>query len=135
MKITLHYKSDKEYYTKNDSDNRVEIDMYDPAQKKAQSPMELLLSGLIACAAVDIAQMVKKRRKTLVDLSGIAEGERREDQPRKYTSINIHYTITSPDLQQEEASRLIHLAVEKYCSVAASLNDDIKLTHSYEIVK
>ncbi len=135
MKVTLHYKSQYEYYTKNETDNRTEIDMLKGDQKKAQSPTELLLSGAIACAAVDIVGIIKKRRRELVDISGIAEGERRETEPRKFTKINIHYTITSPDLTTEEASKIIDLAVEKYCSVAATINESTILTHSFEIIR
>ena len=68
MEVVLGFKSDEEFYTVNSTQNRVEIDMYGPEKKQAQSPMELLLSGLIACAAVDIASMIKKRRKVLNDL-------------------------------------------------------------------
>lgn len=134
MKVTLHYKGDEEYYTLNERENRVDIDMYPSDLKKAQSPMELLLSATISCAAVDIVSMIKKRRKTITDISGIAEGDRREDYPKKYTKINIHYVINSPDLTTEEASKIVNLAVEKYCSVAATINESTLLTHSFEII-
>ena len=132
-KVTLKYKGDEEYYTVNDRDNRVDIDMLPRDEKQSQSPMELLLSAIIACAAVDIVSMVKKRRKTFVDLTGEAVGERRDEHPRKYTAVNIHYVITSPDLTEEEAERIISLAVEKYCSVASSVNESMTLTHSFTI--
>lgn len=134
MKVTLHYKDDEEYYTLNESENRVEIDMHPPGKKKCQSPMELLLSATISCAAVDIVSMIKKKRKSVKDISGIAEGDRREDYPRKFTKINIHYIITSPDLTTGEASKIVDLAVEKYCSVAATINENTLLTHSFEII-
>ncbi|WP_258104109.1 OsmC family protein [Marinoscillum sp. MHG1-6] len=135
MKIKLGFKDDKEYYCENESGNRLEIDMLAAEDKKAMSPMQLLLSGVIACAAVDIVQMVKKRRKTLVDFYGEVEGTRREDIPKKFIDINIKYTFVSPDLTEQEAERLVNLGVTKYCSVSASLNPDINLTHTFEIVR
>ena len=101
--------------------------------KTDQSPTELLLSGLAACAAVEIVSMVKKRRKQFVDLKAELEGERRDEHPRGFTKIHLKYTIYSPDLTQEEAERIVDLATTKYCSVAASLKAD--QTHSFEIVR
>ncbi len=132
MKVTLEYRGDEEYTSVNESGNRLDIDMFS-SDKKAQSPTQLLLSGTVACAAVDIVSMIKKRRKTLVDFTGSAEGTRRDEHPRKFVKIHIHYDITSPDLTGEEASKIITLAVEKYCSVAASLDPDIDLTHGHTI--
>jgi len=134
MKVNLGYKSDHEYFAVNESGNRTEIDMLPQEEKKAMSPTELLLSGVIACAAVDIVSMIKKKRKTLIEFSGEATGERREEQPRKFTSMHIHYTIKSPDLSHTDAEKIVNLAVEKYCSVASTVNESTAITHSVEVL-
>ncbi|MEM7298161.1 MAG: OsmC family protein [Bacteroidota bacterium] len=133
MKVELSYKGDEEFSSVNESGNRVEIDMLPADQKQHQSPTQLLLSGLVACAAVDIVSMVKKRRKNFTDLHGSAEGQRRDEHPRGFTSIHLHYIITSSDLTEEEAERIVDLATTKYCSVAASVSAE--QTHSFEIVR
>ncbi len=133
MKVFLNYVSDKEYRTENESGNQVMIDMLDPEDKKYQSPMQLLLSGVIACAAVDIVSMVKKKRKTFVNLEGEIDGTRREEYPKKFTDIHVKYTLTSPDMTEEEFEKVVSLAVEKYCSVAATINESTKMTHSVEV--
>jgi putative redox protein len=133
MEVVLGFKSDEEFYTVNSTQNRVEIDMYGPEKKQAQSPMELLLSGIIACAAVDIVSMIKKKRKVFNDLSGKASGQRRARAPRSFTDVHIHYEINSPDLTDQEAEKIISLAVDKYCSVASSISSDIHLSHGFEI--
>tara|TARA_B100000575_G_scaffold255758_1_gene225712 strand:- start:341 stop:754 length:414 start_codon:yes stop_codon:yes gene_type:complete len=133
IEVALGFKSEEEFYTLNGTQNRVDIDMYGPEKKQAQSPMELLLSGIIACAAVDIVSMIKKRRKILNDISGKACGQRRAMAPRSFTEIKIHYEIKSPDLTDREAEKIISLAVNKYCSVASSLSNDINLSHGFKI--
>ena len=133
MEVELGFKSEEEFYTLNSTQNRVDIDMYGPEKKQAQSPMELLLSGIIACAAVDIVSMIKKRRKILNDISGKARGRRRAIAPRSFTEIKIHYEINSPDLTDHEAEKIISLAVNKYCSVASSISNDINLSYGFEI--
>ena len=133
MEVVLGFKSEEEFFTVNSTQNRVDIDMYGPEKKQAQSPMELLLSGIIACATVDIVSMIKKRRKILNDISGKASGQRRISAPRSFTEIHIHYQINSPDLTNNEAEKIISLAIKKYCSVASSIKNDIHLSHGFEI--
>jgi len=133
MSITLKYKSDEEFIAENQSGNKLDIDMLPTDQKNHQSPMEILLSAVTACAAVDIVSMIRKRRKTFVDLKAEAEGSRQDEHPRRFTDIYIKYIVTSPDLKDEELERIVDLAVSKYCSVAATLNSNI--THSFEIVR
>ena len=133
MEVVLGFKSEEEFFTINSTKNRIDIDMYGPEKKQAQSPMELLLSGIIACAAVDIVSMIKKRRKILNDISGKARGQRRAIAPRSFTEIKIHYEINSPDLTDHEAEKIISLAVNKYCSVASSISNDINLSYGFEI--
>lgn len=133
MKVELSYKGDEEFSVVNETGNVVDIDMLSPDQKQHQSPTQLLLSALAACAAVDIVSMVKKRRKTFVDLKAETTGERREEHPRGFTKIHMKYSITSPDLTQEEADRIVDLATTKYCSVAASISAE--QTHEAEIVR
>lgn len=133
MKVELSYHAEKEYSSVNETGNKVNIDMHSPEEKRNQSPTQLLLSALCACAAVDIVSMVKKRRKEFVDLKGTAEGTRREEHPRGFTKIHLHYAITSPDLTEEEAKRIVDLATTSYCSVAASVSSE--QTHSFEIIR
>ncbi|MEO9803502.1 MAG: OsmC family protein [Reichenbachiella sp.] len=135
MTSTLIYKADNEFEATNQAGNAVAIDMYPQADKKDQSPMDLLLSAVAACAAVDIVSMIKKKRRTFVDLKAETTGERAESHPKKFTKIHIKYIITSPDLTDKEAEKVIDLAVNNYCSVASSLDPDIELTHSVEIIR
>lgn len=135
MKVSLKYVADEEYQAQNESGNVLNIDMLAKEEKKAFSPTQLLLAGITSCAAVDLVSMIKKRRKTLVDLTSEVTGKRREEQPRRFTDIHVHYTVVSPDAGQEEVEKLVDLAVEKYCSVAASVSSEINLTHSVEVVK
>lgn len=133
MKIDLKYKGDEEFTSTNENGNITEVDMRSADQKQHQTPTELLLSAVGACAAVEIVSMIKKRRKTFVDLKAEISGDRREEHPRGFTDIHLNYTIFSPDLTEEEAERIVELATTKYCSVAGSLS--AKQTHSFEIVR
>jgi len=133
MKIKTTYITDFEYTTSNEIGNEVKIDMRPDDLKEHQSPTELLLSALTGCVAVDIMIMLKKRKKSISQFVIEAEGERANDPPRRYTNIHLHYILTSPDANETELEKTAKLALEKYCSVAASLNSEI--TSSQEIIR
>lgn len=135
MKSTLIYKADSEFEATNQAGNTTAIDMHPQTEKQHQSPMDLVLSALASCAAVDIVSMIKKKRKTFVDLKAETNAERAESHPKKFTKIHIKYIINSPDLTEQEAGKIIDLAVSSYCSVASSLNPNIELTHGFELVR
>ena len=97
------------------------------------SPVELLLSALAGCAAVDIVLMLKKRRKTIVKFDIETDGTRQDTTPRYFTDIHTHFRITSPDVEEEELNKVAELSLIKYCSVGASLKST--LTYSVEVVR
>ncbi|MCX2742548.1 OsmC family protein [Mangrovivirga sp. M17] len=132
-KVTTHYLADKEYEIVNESGNKVSIDMYPADEKKALAPMELLLGAAGACAAVDLVEMVKKRRKTVEDLKIESTGKRRDTVPKSYESINLHFILKSPDCTEDEFTKLVKLAVEKYCSVTDSLKGRAEVTFTSEV--
>ncbi len=133
MKINLKFKGNEEFIGTNENGNSTVADMRSNEVRQYQTPTEMLLSAVGACASVEIVSMIKKRRKTFIDLAGEISGNRRDEHPRGFTDIHLKYFITSPDLTEEEAERIVTLATTKYCSVAGSLN--AKQTHSFEIIR
>jgi putative redox protein len=93
--------------------------------KTGMNPMELLLNALGACAAFDVVEMIRKRRLDLLDYRVEIEGDRADGIPARYTEIRAHHVINAPGLKQEMAERFVDLAMNKYCSVASSLNANI----------
>ncbi|MDH4058284.1 MAG: OsmC family protein [Cyclobacteriaceae bacterium] len=133
MKIITRMIDTELYEATNPAGHTVSIDMREPGVKNGQSPTELLLSSLAGCGAVDIVIILKKRKKNIIDFIVETTGTRREESPRRYTEIHCKYIITSPDVTEDELTKAAALSLEKYCSVAASLNSNI--TFSVEIKK
>jgi len=130
---TTTYIAEFEYEASNPQQNKVQIDMYDAHEKKAQSPMELLLSAASSCAAVDVIGMLKKKRKTINGLQVFAEGLRREEHPRYYTDISLSFVLSSPDTSETDLAKVVALAVDKYCSVAATIRGVANLTYQSKV--
>jgi putative redox protein len=133
MKIVTRMIEDELYEASNAYGNNVLIDMRNPEIKQGQSPVELLLSALAGCGAVDIVVMLKKRKKKILDFKIETVGTRREETPRSFTAIHCLYIINSPDVTEDELNKVARLSLEKYCSVAASLKSEI--TFSVEVIR
>ena len=133
MKIITRMIEDELYEASNKFGNKVMIDMREQGVKQGQSPVEILLSSLAACGAVDIVVMLKKRKKNIVDFQIETEATRNAETPRWVTSVHLKYIITSPDVTEEELLKVATLSLEKYCSVASSLKSEI--THSVQVIR
>jgi putative redox protein len=90
-----------------------------------QSPPDALLSALAACSAIDVVDILAKRRTPVERLAVDVEGERREDIPRRFVRLTLTYNVDGAGVEAVHAERAVALAFEKYCSVAASLAPDI----------
>ncbi|GAB1446044.1 OsmC family protein [Flammeovirgaceae bacterium] len=133
MKVITRMIEDEVYVAHNELGQEVRIDMRKADLKKNQSPVELLLSAVGACGAVDITIMLKKRKKTIIEFITETEGARRGENPKSYTEVHCHYKITSPDITEDELYKVAKLSLEKYCSVADSLK--AKVTFSVEVIR
>ena len=135
VNVSMSYLNDEKFQVLNESGNKLTIDMYEKDKKENLSPMELLLSAVTTCAAVEIVSMIKKRRRDFRDLKAESSGIRADTHPMYYKKINIKYIIYSKDLQDSEADRFISLALTKYCSVGSSIRMDTEVVHSFEIIR
>ena len=123
--VTVQMKADLEYEARNQQGNVVNIDMYDPEHKQAQSPMDMLLSALGGCASVDAVLMMKKKRRDIVDFFVEVEGVRNDGVPAFFTDIELKFVLVSANATEEEFAKVVALSVDKYCSVASSLKSNI----------
>jgi len=92
-------------------------------------PMLSLLLAAAACSGSDVVAILEKMRVVLRELRIEASGVRREQEPRRYTSIHFVFHLAGDGLDETRARRAIDLSLEKYCSVVASLAPDIKITY------
>jgi len=131
-KVTTRMVTDYDWEATNAQGNTVKIDMYPDEEKQHQSPMDLVLSAVTSCAAVDLVQMLKKRRRQVDNLVIESEGHRMDTDPKYYHTIDLHFILTSPNATEEEMEKYTLLTVEKYCSVSATLNSKLNVTTTVE---
>lgn len=107
----------------------------DGGHDSGMRPMQLLLAAMGGCSAIDLIAILRKQREPLNDLKISVTGEREQGVvPALYTEVHAHFKLFG-DINQEKAERAVQLSVEKYCSVAKTLEKTAKVTYSFEIVK
>jgi putative redox protein len=107
----------------------------DGDKQVGMSPMEMLLLGAAACAAVDLVTILKKGRQKVVDAEVEIGGVRRDEHPRYYTAVDMHFVVRGMDVDPKRVERAIDLALETYCSASAQLKALADITTSFEIVE
>ncbi|MFD2045409.1 OsmC family protein [Ornithinibacillus salinisoli] len=92
-------------------------------------PTELLMSAVAGCTGIDIISILNKMRLEPTAFQMDVHGDRADDHPKKFTTINIHYALDG-ELPEDKVVRAIQLSKDKYCSVSHSLSADIKVSYS-----
>lgn len=104
----------------------------DGETKSAASPVQALAAALAGCMATDVVHILAKGRFPLVGLEARFEGARADQDPRRFTSIRLHFVL-SGDIPAGKIERAIALSREKYCSVWHSLRQDLEFATSFEV--
>ena len=99
----------------------------------APGPMLTLLLAAASCSGSDVVMILQKMRIELQNLRIEVAGQRREQEPRRYTGIHLDYHITGKGLTKAKADRAVDLSVKKYCSVIHSLAPDIAITYTVTV--
>lgn len=104
----------------------------DSGSVEGPSPMQALAFGLAACMAMDVVHVIRKGRHDLRGLKADLVGHRASEEPHRFTSIEIRYTVTG-EVPDGAVERAIQLSRDKYCSVWHSMRQDIELTVSHVV--
>lgn len=97
-------------------------------------PMQMLLAAMGGCSTIDIINILKKQKQPLKDIKITVTGEREKDVvPSLFTEVHVHFKVYG-DLDADKVQKAISLGVDKYCSVAKTLEPKAKITHSFEII-
>lgn len=87
----------------------------------AASPVQIMLEAAAACSIMDVAAMLRKRQKNVIGLTVEVSGERRDEDPKIFTSMHMIFRLTSPDATKEELDYCIQLSHDKYCTVSNTI--------------
>jgi putative redox protein len=97
-------------------------------------PSDLLLLAVAACTAVDVVEILEKKRTPLTSLEISSSGEQDQAPPWTFRKIHLHYKVSGKNLTEKAVAQAIQLSEEKYCSVAATIRATAEITTDFEIV-
>jgi putative redox protein len=98
-------------------------------------PSDLLLIAVASCSAVDVVEILEKKRMTLTHLEISSSGEQDQDPPWTFRKIHMHYKIGGKNLTEKAVAQAIQLSEEKYCSVAATIRATAQIVTDFEILE
>ena len=127
VKAIVRFVSDDLFVGVTPSGHSITLDT-DGSRSIAPSPTELLLLAAGACTAAKKRQLVTRY---VVEVSGV----RRDEHPRKFTSMKVHHILTGRNISTHAVEQAIELSDTKYCSVAATFRPGVEIQTSFEIIE
>lgn len=111
------------------SDGRLIVDGAEEigGEGRGMRPMELFLSAIASCSAMDVVAILRKQREPLEDLSVEIEGARRDAVPSPFARVHLRF-VARGAIDEHKLRRAVALSVEKYCSVRATMSPEVEVT-------
>ena len=99
----------------------------------APRPMETVLAGTGGCTAYDVVLILKRGRHDVRGCSVKLTSERAPVDPKVFTKIHLHFTVTGKGLAASAVERAIAMSHDKYCSATIMLGKTAEITTSFEV--
>ncbi|WP_119156816.1 OsmC family protein [Caldimonas tepidiphila] len=101
----------------------------------APRPMETVLAGTGGCTAYDVVLILKRGRHDVRGCQVQVKAERADTEPKVFTRIHMHFTVTGKGLPEAAVARAIQMSHDKYCSASIMLAKTAEITTGFEIVE
>ena len=96
-------------------------------------PMELILTGLAGCTAMDVMSILQKKRQDVTAFSVQVHAERSGDHPKVVTSAVIEYQVSGHAVDEAALLRAIELSATRYCPAQAMFKSVFPMTLKFAI--
>ena len=100
----------------------------------APRPLETVLAGTGGCTAYDVVLILQRGRHDVRTCSVKLEAKRAAADPKVFTHIHMHFTISGCNIPNAAIERAIALSHEKYCSASIMLGKTAHISTSFELV-
>lgn len=111
------------------------IQFGDPAGPEMASPMEVVAMASAACTAMDVIDILCKKKQAVTNFEVNVVGIRQAEHPRKFTEIDLEYVVFGHNIDPKAVERSIELSLTKYCSVNQSFSKAVKIKNRYRIIE
>lgn len=138
MRINLkRLNTDFNFEASNDDGSTITIDASPGigGNNKGMRPMQLLLAAIGGCSAIDIISILRKQKQEIDFFDIEVDGEREEiliEGVSLFKTIEVHF-ILKGNIDIVKAERAVKLSMQKYCSVAKTLEPTAIITYKISV--
>ncbi len=136
MKINIKRLDDAfNFEASNEEGNKILMDASPEigGNNKGMRPMQMLLAALGGCSGIDIVLILKKQKQEIDSFEIEVEAEREKiEEYSLFRDITLHFKFKGK-VDKDKAERAVKLSVEKYCSVAKTLEPTAKINYKVSI--
>ncbi len=102
-------------------------------ENTAPTPVEMVIMALGSCTAIDVLNILIKKRLNIKSFEVKVGAETVDDMPKVFKEVWIKY-IVHGNVTDSVLKKAIDLASEKYCSIGAMLKKSAKFNYEFEII-
>ena len=96
-------------------------------------PTELVLAAIASCTAMDVVEILAKKRQVMDRYSVEVTGTQREKAPNVFLEITVTHVVEG-NVETAAVARSIELSATKYCTVSAQVAaGPARISHRYTI--
>ena len=135
--MTVQWKGRRVFEADPPTGNKFVMDAYPESggQDKGPTPMEAFIASGAACSAMDVLQILEKKRQKVTSYRVEVEGEQSAEggYPHPYTSLTFRHILEGENLDEHAVEQAVRLSDEKYCTVIATLRATPKVLSVFEV--
>jgi putative redox protein len=131
---TVKWIQNKQFVGIDSSKHSVVLSTQDEENGVGMRPSELLLVAIGACTAVDVVEILAKKRTPVSALEIEVTGEQDPEPPWTFRKIHLSYRLSGAGLTPAAVEQAIKLSEEKYCSVSSTVRGVAEITTEYQIL-
>ncbi len=132
MKSSVTWKSETTFDGLSESNHKIPLDG-DAAHALGASPMEVVLMGLCGCTAIDVVNILRKKREPFTGLTVSATAEQASNPPKVFTHVKLTYRVSGA-VSHKAMEDAVHLSETKYCSVVGMISKTATVEYAIEYV-
>ncbi len=138
MKIIVKHQPVYKFKATNETGNEIAMDASPNigGEGTGMRPMEMLLAALGGCSGIDVVSILKKKKQDFTKFEIEISGDRDSNEvPSLYKSIHVDFHFEGESINNDKIIQAVDLSIQKYCSVAKTLEKSAVITYSIFVNK
>jgi putative redox protein len=132
-RVTLRHEGGMRFVAATTSGHKIVVD--NAVGDTGPRPTELVLAAIAGCTAMDVVEILAKKRQIVTGYRTEVAGEQRAEAPNVFLDIDVLHVVEG-DVETEAVRRSIELSASKYCTVSAQIATGVAtIHHRYRIVR